>query len=212
MTEDQLAAERAALANDIKAAIAELSDGREFPDLIAAVDQLAALAQREPVAEGEVAQAAKYIREHGVSGLGRYDRNQIADLLERTEAARTAAEDLVRQLEQWADSDKPLPEDDAILAAHPLQSGRHDCHAEAMRLVGAKRSKFALVALVNWRLAQLAAERERSAKLIEALKYISEYWNRDRNDMAMHNACWQAIEISEQAIVSYQSSQEDGHD
>jgi hypothetical protein len=48
------------------------------------------------------------------------------------------------------DDDKPLPEDAEISAAHPLRSGRHDLYAEAMRLVGAKRSKFALVELVTW--------------------------------------------------------------
>lgn len=46
--------------------------------------------------------------------------------------------------------DKPIPEDDAIEAAHPLRNGRHDLYAEAMRLVGAKHSKYALVDLVNW--------------------------------------------------------------
>lgn len=56
------------------------------------------------------------------------------------------------------DGDKPLPEDDAIAASHPLRSGRHDLYAEAMRLVGAKHSKGALVALVNW----LLNEREKA--------------------------------------------------
>jgi len=46
--------------------------------------------------------------------------------------------------------DYPLPEDKEIEAAHPLHTGRHDLYAEAMRLVGAKRSKGALVELVNW--------------------------------------------------------------
>lgn len=46
--------------------------------------------------------------------------------------------------------DQPLPEDEAIKAAHPLRSGRHDLYGEAMRLVGAKHSKAALVELVNW--------------------------------------------------------------
>lgn len=47
-------------------------------------------------------------------------------------------------------TDKPIPEDDAIRAAHPTRTGRHDLYAEAMRLVGAKHSKGALVDLVNW--------------------------------------------------------------
>lgn len=49
---------------------------------------------------------------------------------------------------EWAD--KPLPEEAEIRAAHPCQSGRHDLYAEALRLVGAKRSKFGLVCLVAW--------------------------------------------------------------
>lgn len=46
--------------------------------------------------------------------------------------------------------DAPLPEDDAIRAAHPLRTHDHATYAEAMRLVGAKHSKRALVDLVNW--------------------------------------------------------------
>jgi hypothetical protein len=57
-----------------------------------------------------------------------------------------------------ADGDKPLPEDDAIAAAHPLRTGRHDLHEEAHRLVSAKHSKGALVALVNWLLLRLEPE------------------------------------------------------
>lgn len=46
--------------------------------------------------------------------------------------------------------DQPLPEDAEIAAAHPLRSGRNDLYMEAMRLVGARRSKGALVELVTW--------------------------------------------------------------
>lgn len=55
---------------------------------------------------------------------------------------------------EWTDDDKPLPEDAAISAAHPMESGSHDTYLEAMRLVGAKRSKGALVDLVNWLLVE----------------------------------------------------------
>lgn len=59
--------------------------------------------------------------------------------------------------------DKPLPEDAAIDAALPTLSGRHDLYTEAMRLVGAKQSKAALVDLVNWLLLRIdTAERERA--------------------------------------------------
>jgi hypothetical protein len=49
-------------------------------------------------------------------------------------------------------NDRPTttPEDAAIRAAHPLISGRHDLHMEAMRLVGARHSKGDLVDLVTW--------------------------------------------------------------
>ena len=49
-----------------------------------------------------------------------------------------------------ANGDKSLPEDDAIAAAHPLRTGRHDLYEKAHRLVSAKHSKGALVDLVNW--------------------------------------------------------------
>jgi hypothetical protein len=58
----------------------------------------------------------------------------------------------------WSD-DKPLPEDEAIAAAHPLKTKKHDLYAEAMRLVGAKKTKGALVELVNWLLASVAGLR-----------------------------------------------------
>lgn len=48
--------------------------------------------------------------------------------------------------------DKPIPEDEAIRAAHPVRSGDHRTYNEALRMVGAKRSKGALVELVNWAL------------------------------------------------------------
>lgn len=54
----------------------------------------------------------------------------------------------------WTDEDRPLPEDDEIMAAHPMRTGNHERYAEAARLVGAKRSKYALIDLVNWLLAQ----------------------------------------------------------
>ena len=54
--------------------------------------------------------------------------------------------------------DQPLPEDDAIDAAFPMRSGRHDLYAEAMRFVGARRSKSGLVALVNWLLHRAAKQ------------------------------------------------------
>lgn len=51
-------------------------------------------------------------------------------------------------VDEW--DDRPIPEDAAIHAAFPTRSERHDLYQEAMRLVGAKRSKGELVKLVNW--------------------------------------------------------------
>lgn len=60
-------------------------------------------------------------------------------------------------LNEWADM--PLPEDKDIEAAFPTRSGRHELWAEAMRLVGAKRSKGELVKLVNWLLNRIHTAR-----------------------------------------------------
>lgn len=62
------------------------------------------------------------------------------------------------------DDDKPLPEDAEISAAHPLRSGRHDLYQEAMRLVGARHSKFALVELVTWLLLKAESAPVRKAE------------------------------------------------
>lgn len=56
--------------------------------------------------------------------------------------------------EDWDDNE--LPEDAAISAAFPTRSNRHDLYQEAMRMVGAKRSKHGLVKLVNWLLYRIA--------------------------------------------------------
>ncbi len=64
--------------------------------------------------------------------------------------------------------DQPLPEDDAIKAAHPLRSGRHDLYAEAMRLVGERHAKADLVELVNWLLGFKDALLERAAQFLTA--------------------------------------------
>ena len=72
---------------------------------------------------------------------------------------------------QWTAEDQPLPEDIAIAEAHPMATGDHSTYMEAVRLVGAKRSKYALVDLVNWLLVEkkkaTQTERERIAKRLE---------------------------------------------
>ncbi|MDB4942989.1 MAG: hypothetical protein JWP97_2523 [Labilithrix sp.] len=59
-----------------------------------------------------------------------------------------------------------LSEAEEIKAAHPLRSGRHDLYAEAMRLVGERHAKGALVELVTWLL--LRAEQARAGGLWDA--------------------------------------------
>ena len=61
----------------------------------------------------------------------------------------------LQKVREWTEDDLPIPEDDAIRAAHPTVTGQHGKYAEAMRLVGAKRSKYALVDLVNWLLCEI---------------------------------------------------------
>lgn len=46
--------------------------------------------------------------------------------------------------------------------------------------------------------AVLKAEHE---AMYEALGHINEYWNRDRNDRAMHDALWEIIETTEAALA-----------
>lgn len=50
----------------------------------------------------------------------------------------------------WCEDDQTIPEDEAIKAAHPVRTGEHELYAEAVRMVSAKRSKYALVDLVNY--------------------------------------------------------------
>jgi hypothetical protein len=82
------------------------------------------------------------------------ERFAHSNLAKRAEAAESDAAKFKAALASLRDSDswgdKPLREDDAIQAAHPLRTGKHDVYAEAARLVGAKRSKRALIDLVNW--------------------------------------------------------------
>lgn len=73
----------------------------------------------------------------------------VIDLLKHATASRFSRED------------KPIPEDDEIDAAHPMEDAnesdktRWHRYQEALRMVGAKHSKYALVDLVNWLLKRL---------------------------------------------------------
>lgn len=74
---------------------------------------------------------------------------------DQIEALPDAMRKYIESLTQWSEEDKPLPEDAKIEAAHPTRSGEHKLYAEAVRMVGAKRSKYALVDLVNWLLLRI---------------------------------------------------------
>lgn len=68
-----------------------------------------------------------------------------------------ARESEIQRLKEWTEDDQQLPEDDEIRAARPRTTDGNDLYAEAMRLVGAKRSKYALIDLVNWLLVEARA-------------------------------------------------------
>ena len=86
----------------------------------------------------------------GASGV---DCGRSAALEERHLAGLRA---VAQHATRWQSEDEEaLPEEDAIKAAHPTRTGHHDLYAEAMRLVGARRSKGGLVELVNWLLWQI---------------------------------------------------------
>ena len=86
------------------------------------------------------------------------------ELMRRLAAALIETTAELEQFQVPWDSDKPIPEDAAINASHPLDTGRHELYAHAMRMVGAKHSKGALVALVNWLLHRVedAEKKERN--------------------------------------------------
>lgn len=44
---------------------------------------------------------------------------------------------------------------------------------------------------------KLTGERDR---MKSALEDIRDYWNRDRNDSAMHDACWHAINAADESL------------
>ena len=60
--------------------------------------------------------------------------------------------------EDW--HDQQLPEDNEIAAALPAASGDRESYQEAERLVGARRSKRALIELVAWLIHRHPAEPE----------------------------------------------------
>lgn len=82
--------------------------------------------------------------------------------------ARSAAD------EPMSEQDQPIPEDEKIRAAFPTRSGDHETYAEAMRMVGAKHSKQALIELVNWLLMRAKVAEDRNAELVKLVEEILE--------------------------------------
>lgn len=119
-------------------------------------------------------------------------------------SARHLAEDVealvaeVRRLtaerdEALAWDEGPLPEDKQIEAAFPTRSGRHDTYAEAMRLVGARRSKGSLVALVNWLLGELDDARAEAKTTQELWDATGQDNNTLRDQLADAKAALEAV-------------------
>lgn len=78
------------------------------------------------------------------------------------------------------------------------------CHIYGWEGEKEERANASFIALARealpwWinRAVELDAEVER---LREALEHIAEYWNRNRDDGAMHDALWHIIETAEQAL------------
>lgn len=83
-----------------------------------------------------------------------------------------AIEKLVAETEAgplWEDS--KTPEDEAIKAVHPVRSGRHELFQRAQELIHPRRSKYALVEMVNWLLHRIddAEQKVRSAPNADAV-------------------------------------------
>lgn len=76
-------------------------------------------------------------------------------------------------------------EAEAIKAAHPTRTGRHDLYAEAMRLVGERHAKAELVELVNWCLYECAkrSDQQERAKIVAYLRTVYAQ-NRNAQDFA----------------------------
>ena len=47
---------------------------------------------------------------------------------------------------------------------------------------------------------ELAEARDQREKLVNALHSICEYWNQNRNDTAMFDACWYALNTAEKVL------------
>lgn len=114
----------------------------------------------------------------------------------------------------WDDcDDQPLAEDEEIKATFPTRSGHHDIYGEAMRMVGAKRSKLALIELVNWlllgrhhataRVKELEAELQRAREDRDEEKTIGDCLRADL--VSADQSVRMARDAERDAIIAYLS-------
>lgn len=90
--------------------------------------------------------------------------------LQTTLRENAGLKEKLAQIPIWTDDDKPLAEEADIVAAHPTNSGSDETFVEALRMVGAKRSKYGLVALVNWLLVRLQSHPSPATVPVEDVK------------------------------------------
>jgi hypothetical protein len=113
---------------------------------------------------------------------------------DRAAVARQTAE-LAAERQRIADEEAArLRAEEAVAAAKRRaaeEAAAAERRAQAERDAAERRAREAAETAV----------RNAAPAMLEALEHIAEYWNRDRNDEAMHNALWHIIETAEQAIA-----------
>lgn len=142
-----------------------------YPARVGLLDMAEAL-ERTGIAHRELRRAARRLAKMALAQAaelrtaeaeGDALRTRIVRLEAEVDRLESAVDLFTKATEKfWEDAD--LPEEAEIAASHPTRTGRHDLYAEAMRLVGAKRSKGELVKLVNWLLHRAEGAKARTAR------------------------------------------------
>lgn len=88
-----------------------------------------------------------------------------------------AALDGLQEAQRWDDEEKDQWTAE-IEAAFPTRSGAHEAYADAMRMVGNRRSKGALVALVTWLIVRFDAKHAKLVEVADKLREIRSYATR----------------------------------
>jgi hypothetical protein len=155
-------------------------------------------AERERVAAAERAEQERKDREarEAEEATRRAEREAEQRKIDeqRTEIARQQAE-IAAERQRIAD------EESARLRAEEAVAAAKRCSAEEAAAAERRAQSAREAAETAARFASDAAIRRAAPAMLEALEHIAEYWNRDRNDEAMHNALWHIIETAEQAIA-----------